>query len=43
MKLSAKFEEALIYATRAHGDQMRKKTGIPFTAHILGVTAIAME
>src|SRR3954468_13011084 len=43
MKLSQKFEEGLIYATRAHGDQMRKKTGIPFVAHILGVTAIALE
>src|SRR5215472_3619322 len=43
MKLSEKFQEALIYATRAHGDQMRKKTGIPFIAHVLGVTAIAME
>ena len=43
MKLSEKFQEALIYATRAHGDQMRKKTGIPFIAHILGVTAIALE
>ena len=43
MKLSEKFEEALIYATRAHGDQTRKKTGIPFAAHILGVTAIALE
>ena len=43
MKLSEKFEEALIYATRAHGGQTRKKTGIPFVAHILGVTAIALE
>ena len=43
MKFSEKFQEALIYATRAHGDQMRKKTGIPFVAHILGVTAIALE
>src|SRR6267154_2853830 len=43
MKLSEKFEEALVYATRAHGDQMRKKTGIPYIAHILGVAAIAME
>src|SRR3954467_8006210 len=43
MRLSQKFEEALIYATHAHGDQMRKKTGIPFVAHILGVTAIALE
>jgi len=43
MKLSERFEEGLIYATQAHGDQMRKKTGIPYVAHILGVTAIALE
>ena len=43
MKLSEKFQKALIYTTRAHSNQMRKKTGIPFIAHILGVTAIAME
>src|SRR3954453_4591066 len=43
MELSEKFEEALIYAMREHGNQMRKKTGIPFGAHILGVTAIALE
>ena len=43
MNLSEKFEEALIYATRAHASQTRKKTGIPFVAHILGVTAIALE
>jgi (p)ppGpp synthase/HD superfamily hydrolase len=43
MKLSEKFEEALIYATRAHENQTRKKTGIPYIAHILGVTAIALE
>src|SRR6476660_2793854 len=43
MKLAEKFEEALIYATRAHGNQMRKKTGSPFVAHILGVTAISLE
>ena len=43
MKVTEKFEEALIYATRLHGDQTRKKTGIPFVGHILGVTAIALE
>src|SRR6476661_2580194 len=43
MKLAEKFDEALIYATRAHANQTRKKTGIPFVAHIIGVTAIAME
>ena len=43
MQVSEKFEEGLIYATRAHGNQTRKKTGIPFVAHVLGVTAIALE
>ena len=43
MKLSEKFEEALIYATRVHGGQLRKKTQIPYIGHLLGVTAIAME
>ena len=43
MKTSEKFEEALVYATRLHCNQTRKKTGIPYVAHILGVTAIAME
>lgn len=43
VKLSQKFQDALLYAIRAHGGRMRKKTGIPFAAHLLGVTAIAME
>ncbi|MDQ3199109.1 MAG: HD domain-containing protein [Verrucomicrobiota bacterium] len=43
MNLSPKFEEALVYATRVHGGQLRKKTQIPYIGHLLGVTAIAME
>ncbi len=43
MQLSPKFEEALVYATRIHGGQLRKKTQIPYIGHLLGVTAIAME
>jgi (p)ppGpp synthase/HD superfamily hydrolase len=43
MRLSRQFEKALIYATRIHGGQLRKKTRIPCIAHILGVAAIAME
>ena len=43
MKLSQKFEEVLVYATQAHCDQTRKETNIPYIAHILGVTAIALE
>jgi (p)ppGpp synthase/HD superfamily hydrolase len=43
MTVSRQFEKALVYATRIHGGQLRKKTRIPYIAHILGVTAIAME
>ena len=43
MHLSRQFEKALTYATRSHGGQLRKKTRIPYIAHILGVAAIAME
>ena len=43
MHLSPQFEKALAYATRIHGGQLRKKTRIPYIAHILGVSAIAME
>lgn len=43
VNLSPKFEEALVYATRVHGGQLRKKTKIPYIGHLLGVTAIALE
>jgi (p)ppGpp synthase/HD superfamily hydrolase len=43
MRLSPKFQKALAYATRIHSGQLRKKTRIPYVAHILGVTAIALE
>ena len=43
MKLSPKFEEALVYAARVHGGQLRKKTNIPYIGHLLGVTAIVLE
>ncbi len=39
----ASVEKALIYATRIHGGQLRKKTRIPYIGHLLGVTAIALE
>ena len=43
MRLSPQFERALTYVTKIHGGQLRKKTKIPYIAHILGVAAIAME
>jgi len=43
MKLSQKFEEALVYASVVHAGQIRKATGIPYIAHLLGVASIAFE
>jgi (p)ppGpp synthase/HD superfamily hydrolase len=43
MTLSQKFEEALVYASVVHGGQVRKATGIPYIAHLLGVASIAFE
>src|SRR5437773_6988926 len=37
VRLSPQFEKALIYATQIHGGKLRKKTRIPYIAHILGV------
>ena len=41
--MTSRFESALVYALQVHHGQLRKGTGIPYIAHILGVTAIAME
>lgn len=40
---TARFEEALVYATRLHNGQNRKGTGIPYVAHLLAVTALVIE
>ncbi len=41
--LSERFSEALTYATRLHAKQIRKGSGIPYIAHLLGVASIALE
>ena len=43
MTLSARFEEALIFATCLHAGQTRKGTSIPYIAHLLAVTSIVLE
>ena len=43
MILSTRFEEALVFAARLHGEQIRKGTVIPYIAHLLGVTSIVLE
>ena len=41
--LSARFEEAVSYAAQAHADQVRKGSGVPYVAHLLGVAALVLE
>jgi len=36
-------EDALLYATRLHSSQMRKRSDVPYIAHLLGVTSIVLE
>jgi (p)ppGpp synthase/HD superfamily hydrolase len=41
--LSERFTEALTYATQLHATQIRKGSGVPYIAHLLGVASIALE
>jgi GTP pyrophosphokinase len=41
--LSARFTNALAFAANIHRVQARKGTQVPYMAHILGVTSIALE
>ena len=43
MILSQRFTEALTFATQLHAKQVRKGSGIPYIAHLLGVASIALE
>lgn len=43
MILSARFQEALVYAARLHGEQLRKGSDTPYIAHLLGVAGIALH
>lgn len=43
MVLSPKFAEALIYATELHATQVRKGSGVPYIAHLLGVASTTLE
>ncbi len=41
--LSARFDEALVMASSLHRAQMRKTSGVPYVAHLLGVTSLVLE
>lgn len=43
MELSARFDEALVFASRLHAKQVRKGSGIPYISHLLAVTALVLE
>jgi (p)ppGpp synthase/HD superfamily hydrolase len=43
MPLTARFEEALLYACQLHARQVRKASNVPYVAHLLSVAAIALE
>lgn len=43
MKPTARFREALVYAAELHEQQTRKASDVPYVAHLLGVTSIALE
>lgn len=43
LPLSERFREALNYAVDLHRDHVRKGSGVPYIAHLLSVTALALE
>jgi (p)ppGpp synthase/HD superfamily hydrolase len=42
-RLTGRFEEALVYATQLHAGQNRKRSYVPYIAHLLAVTALVLE
>lgn len=43
MFLTHRFNAALEFAVQLHANQVRKSSGVPYTAHLLGVTALVLE
>jgi (p)ppGpp synthase/HD superfamily hydrolase len=41
--LSERFDEALVLASSLHRAQARKASGVPYVAHLLGVTSLVLE
>jgi GTP pyrophosphokinase len=41
--LTSRFEQALRYAVVIHAGQVRKGSGVPYVAHLLGVAGIVLE
>jgi (p)ppGpp synthase/HD superfamily hydrolase len=43
LKLTKRFEEALVYALGLHANQARKGTDVPYASHLLSVAALVLE
>jgi (p)ppGpp synthase/HD superfamily hydrolase len=43
MTLSTRFEDALVFATQLHAEQVRKATAIPYVSHLMSVSALVLE
>ncbi|MGC9504482.1 HD domain-containing protein [Baaleninema sp.] len=43
MQLSQRFTDALVWASELHQTQVRKGSGVPYVAHVLGVASLALE
>ena len=41
--ITRRLADALDFAVRAHGDQVRKGTKIPYVSHLLGVAGLVFE
>lgn len=41
--LTARIDDALVFARRLHAEQLRKGTDTPYAAHLLGVCALVLE
>jgi (p)ppGpp synthase/HD superfamily hydrolase len=41
--LGERFDRALLLASELHRTQVRKESGVPYVAHLLGVCALALE
>lgn len=41
--LTRRFEDALLYATRLHAEQLRKGSGVPYISHLMAVAALTLE
>lgn len=43
VRLSRRFEQALLFATRKHAGQSRKGTRVPYVSHLLSVAGLVLE